>query len=182
VETAHGEFSELLERRRAEVEVRRLAAGAAVGDGDSDRLALVRGSDLLVADGVVVRVAASVARVVVIKVLRHRYNVIRIGVGDTAGTKAGLVVGSVASLSAGQPGRLVGRHSRGGGGGVGVRAASGVDGTRDAHRQCGHSKGESNDSVDEEHDERQKGVSGGAKEWEVSRDERTEEPEDPAEK
>jgi len=62
-QTTNAERGQLLEGRGREVERRLGTASAAIGDGDSDRLALVVGGELSATDRVVVRVAASVTRV-----------------------------------------------------------------------------------------------------------------------
>jgi len=83
-----------------EVKVCKRTACAPVGDRDCYTLALVSSSDFLVADRVVVRVHAIIARVGVEQQMRDSSNVVRVGICDTTCSKTSLIECALASIDA----------------------------------------------------------------------------------
>lgn len=105
----------MVERGRGEVEIGFRASRAPVRHGDLDRLALICGGDLLVADRVVVRVRAIITRVAVEQKVRHGGDIIGIGVGDSTAAQARGVESSLTGLGAREVtfGRIRGRRGSG---------------------------------------------------------------------
>lgn len=64
-ESAHAQVGEFLEGERREIKVRSAAARASVCDADSYRFTLVGRCDFLVAQRIVIRVGASVPRIII---------------------------------------------------------------------------------------------------------------------
>jgi len=91
-------ISEIAESGWREVKVGEFASRATICDRDDDAIALVIGFDLFATYWVIVGIGTVVTRVIVVKQVRDSYNLVGIGVCDTATSQPSAIVSSLASL------------------------------------------------------------------------------------